>query len=141
MARLSGVIKYNAMLYISISKSSVKRASYLALANVLFLIHCVLVIILLFGWLVEALYYVYIASLFSTLLSHIIFGYCLLTKWEFTLRRRLHPGLYYDSTFIGYYCHRYIQRETSTKFLKYASRVFLWSSIAAHALKHIIHSH
>lgn len=65
---------------------------YVWAANLLFLLHVLLGIFLLFGWLLPQITYLYVVVLISWPLCWMILGYCPLSKWEFTLRKQ------YDST-------------------------------------------
>jgi hypothetical protein len=49
------------------------------------------------------MFYLFLLLLVSTALSEIIFGYCILTKWEFDLRRKLDQNKQFDTSCIFHY--------------------------------------
>ena len=73
-----------------------KKLRYHLFANLIFLLHIVVVFVILFGWHFPSLYLLYLICLSVTLLSEIALGYCILTKWEFALRKKLVPDLNYN---------------------------------------------
>lgn len=72
-------------------------------ANTIFAIHLLLVILVVFGWLLDSLFYVFLFALFATFLSEVLLGYCFLSKWEFYIRRRIDPSRNFDKSCIGHY--------------------------------------
>ena len=60
-----------------------KKAKYLLLSNLIFLVHVAVVFIIVFGWYYPALQTLNLIITALTLLAEIIFGYCPLTRWEF----------------------------------------------------------
>jgi len=100
-------------------------------ADAIFLLHAVLFPLVLFGWTMPSLWYPYIASLVAVLLSDLLFGYCILSKWEFDLRKKIDPTVNYDFTWSSYYTSRLFGKERfSNSFWKTAALIFLLGSLA-----------
>ena len=57
-------------------------------ADAIFILHFLLVLFVVFGWLTPRLWPWYMAALVVTLISDMVFGYCILSKWEFDLRKK-----------------------------------------------------
>ena len=102
---------------------------YWLLADFIFVIHIAVVYIILFGWYHERYHTVYLFTLITTLLSEVILGYCILTKWEFDLRKKVKPELAYDSNFMSYYVHKFFKLNLPKQYIKYPALVFLIVSI------------
>ncbi|MBI5470388.1 hypothetical protein HY968_03690 [Candidatus Kaiserbacteria bacterium] len=85
--------------------------------------------IVLFGWLFQSLWYVYIAVLLGTLFSELFFSYCLLSKWEFVLRKKIDPFLDYEYEFASYYTYRITRGHLSGPFLHTAGTIFVSLSL------------
>ncbi len=79
---------------------------YRAGADAIFLMHLALVLVAIFGFLEPRIWFVYMGVLVATLISDIVYGYCVLSKWEFDLRRKLNPALNYDFAFATYYTYK-----------------------------------
>ena len=94
-----------------------------------FLLHCAVVALALFGWLWPQIWPVYIALVAVILLQDIFLGYCVLSRWEFALRRMLNPKLRYDYTFTSYYTYKLTHKRLSTQFIRIAGIVFLSASL------------
>src|SRR5574340_1079932 len=109
--------------------TKMSRIEIQILANIVFLIHLILVIIILFGWYFPSIKYIYLLSLVLTLISEAVFGYCVLTKWEFDLRKKLEPDLKYNYSFVSYYAYKYLGINPPEKLIKYLAIVFLSLSI------------
>lgn len=107
------------------------------IANLIFLIHWPVVYILLFGWSFEKFSWLYITTLVITFITQVFFGYCFLTKWEFDLRKKLDPNLYYDYSFLSWYAYKYSNIHISSKLIKYISLSFLFVSIVIFFLRYI----
>ena len=65
-------------------------------ANLIFLAHCLIGVFILSGWYFREVKIAYLALLTGWLACWVFLGYCPLTKWEFTLRRK------YDKSFDPY---------------------------------------
>ena len=98
-------------------------------ANLILLIHLALVFVILFGWHFESIKLVYISALVLTLASEVFLGYCILTKWEFDLRKKDEPNLDYDYSFLSYYAYKLFGNRIPGKFIKYPALGFLIASI------------
>jgi len=98
-------------------------------AEIIFLVHIAVVAILLFGWLVPGLWPFYFTLLVATLISDLYFGYCILSKWEFDLRKRIDPDLKYDYSFTSYYTYKLTNLHIGHTFIVRCVHVFLMSSI------------
>ena len=81
---------------------------YKILANILFVLHIILGLIFLFGWLYPHYRFLYLILLISWPLSWIVLGYCPLTKWELWFRKRLDPSIDTNREFIQYYALRFL---------------------------------
>lgn len=112
-----------------ILKKRMRTIFITALANSIYVLHAIIFLVLVFGWLSTKIYVWYIALIALTLLFWFTIGYCPLTKLEFYLRKKLNPQLEYDFTFLGYYGHTFLQRQISHRFVKYSGRVFLLLSL------------
>ena len=99
------------------------------LADILFVSHLVWVTIILFGWWFTSIEYVYLGVLISTLVSELVLGYCILTKWEFDLRKKLEPNLNYNHSFISYYGYKYFRVNPPDRLVKYLAILFLTGSL------------
>ncbi len=83
--------------------TTTQKLLYTTLANIIFLFHLSLVLVICLGWLFPSLFYIFILFLIATALSEITLGYCFLTKWEFDLRRKIYPTKIFDSSCIFHY--------------------------------------
>lgn len=99
------------------------------IANGIFVFHILIVIIVLFGWLIPGFWYVYMGILVSTLLSDLVFGYCILSKWEFDMRKKINPRIDYDYTWATYYTHRYTNHRISNTTYKQLSIIYITTSL------------
>ncbi len=110
------------------------KALFIVTANIIFLAHLVLVFLVLFGFLIDSIYIVYLIALPLTLLSDIFLKYCPLTKLEFYFRKKLNPNLNYNSAFISYYGHKFFEKKISDKFIRYSAIYFLSGAIILNLL-------
>ena len=95
----------------------------------IFFLHCLIVAIAAFGWLWPALWPLYITLITVILIQDIVLGYCVLSRWEFSLRRMLNPKLRYDYTFTSYYTYKLTHHRLSTNFIRIAAIIFLTTSL------------
>lgn len=103
---------------------------YRALAEAIFLVHLALVLLIVFfGWYIPGLWPWYVAALSATLVSDLVFGYCVLSKWEFHLRKKVHPHTDYDFAWTTYYTYRLTNRRISNQFYKRMSVFYLVSAL------------
>lgn len=99
------------------------------MAEMLFIFHVGLLLINILGWLVPSIWNLYIFCLAVTLLFELVYGYCILSKWEFDLRKKNKPNLDYDYYWTSFYTHKLTQGRISEAFFKRYTRVFLISSL------------
>ena len=102
---------------------------YIFLANFLWCLHFFIVVISLFGWMFLTLWPLYITTLFSVLVSNLYFNYCLVSKWEYDIRRKLNPDIEYNFSYTSYYTYKLTQGYLSPKFLRYIGIIFVSLSI------------
>jgi len=126
---------------LTVNKTKVKNYLYQFLADSIFFFHILVVVILLVGWVFPSFHTIYFVTLYTTLISEIILGYCILTRWEFNYRKKIDANLSYDYSFFVYYGHKYLQKKFSTNFVKFAARCFLWSSVIVHFTLYILEAH
>jgi len=106
------------------------------LAAIIFFLHFAVVLIVLFGWMIPSLWYPYMAVLAGTLLSDLVFGYCILSKWEFDLRKKIDPSIDYNYRWTSYYTYRFTQHRVSDTFILRVSTVFLVGSLVINLYFH-----
>jgi len=77
---------------------------YKIYANFVFVLHFILVLVVVFGWLIPGdFFYVFLIFFSLTLISEILLGYCVLTKIEFDLRKKIDPDKKFDKSCIVHY--------------------------------------
>ena len=92
-----------------------RKYFYLTAAHSIFVVHTIFVIVISVGWAIPGIFYVYLPMLITSLISEIILGYCVLTKWEFDIRKKLYPALNFGSSFIGHYARKIFRIGNSVK--------------------------
>lgn len=102
---------------------------YKIYADLIFIAHLVTLLIILLGWVVPSIWYLYISVLVLTLLSELAFGYCILSKWEFDLRKKINPSLNYNYHWSTFYTYKFTQGRISEKFFDYVTVIFLVMSL------------
>lgn len=102
---------------------------YRIIADTICLIHLFVVSIALFGWLIPKLQPFYIATLIITLLSDLAFGYCILSKWEFDIRKKIDQSINYDFAWTTYYTRKFTKKNISNSFYKKSSLIFIIFSL------------
>ena len=105
------------------------RLVYLLLANCIWLLHFFVVFIALFGWVFPKLWPLYIATLLSVLMSNLLYNYCVLSKWEYDLRKKINPETEYDFSYASYYTYRLTQGRLSPTFLRSTGILFVSLSL------------
>lgn len=90
-------------------------------ADAIFIAHLVLVLVAVFGFLVPSIWYFYMGVLVATLVSDLAYGYCILSKWEFDLRKKLDPSINYNFTWTTYYTYKITNYRISDTFYKKAA--------------------
>jgi len=95
-----------------------------------FLLHVVVFVVILFGWVWPSIWPLYMALLVYVLIQNLVLGYCVLSRMEFSLRRILNPKLRYEYNFTTYYTYKLTHRRISTHFVQVAGTFFLATSLA-----------
>ncbi|MFT5832304.1 MAG: hypothetical protein ACI9SY_000690 [Candidatus Paceibacteria bacterium] len=102
----------------------------LALAWFLAVLHPMVTLIILFGWLIPKITHVYILMLVLTALSWVLTGGCILSKLEYEVRRNLDPQLEeYDHSYIHFHLRKWLGKAPSINFIRNAGYVFISTSI------------
>lgn len=70
-----------------------KKIAFGFLANLIFYLHIVIIVIIHLGWLFPNYRIAYLIFLALVLVQHRILGYCTLTPWEFYFRKKINPNL------------------------------------------------
>lgn len=110
------------------------------IAELIFLLHLALVLLIcFFGWWVPALWPYYVAGLIATLISDLVFGYCILSKWEFDLRRKMHPHINYDFAWTTYYTYKLTNQRISNEFYKRMSVFYLVCALSITLYFHFLY--
>ncbi|MFZ2072705.1 MAG: DUF2784 family protein [Minisyncoccia bacterium] len=107
-------------------------------ANLVFLFHCVVVFVILFGWCFGKLYIIYPMVLLITLIFESIFGYCILTEVEFKLRKKTEPDLDYDYSFLTYYMYKVYNLKIPRQLLDSIYITFLIISLSIYYYHHFM---
>ncbi len=113
------------------------RTLYKIAADSIWLVHFAVVCIALFGWLVPSFWVIYLGVLIGTLISTLTLGYCILSKWEFDLRKKLNPALTYNFSYASYYTYRLTQGHLSSRFLARTGVIFCAASLLIYAYFHV----
>ena len=106
-----------------------KKIFLTILANFIFLFHFAILIVIFFGWLVPVIWPGYVTVLIVTLGLDIVLGYCILSKWEFDIRKKLNPHLNYNYSFSSYYTHKLTKKWISERFVETIGMVFIVLSL------------
>ncbi len=102
---------------------------YRILADAIFILHFILLFIALFGWGIPGLWYLYMGGLVSALVSDLVLGYCILSRWEFALRRKVNPEIEYDYAWSTYYTYKFTNHRIPNQFFMRTATSFLVLSI------------
>lgn len=89
--------------YFQGNKDRLQKFFYKSFANLIFLVHLSLVLLVVLGWLVSSLFYFFIGAIFATIISEIFLRYCILSKLEFWIRKKIDPTKIYDKSCIIHY--------------------------------------
>jgi hypothetical protein len=103
---------------------------YRIIADTIVIIHVCVFAFVLFGWAIPSLWYTYMTALVLTLLSDIVFGYCIISRWEFALRKKINPDINYDYSWATYYTYKLTNHRMSNTFYNRAAIIFLVASLA-----------
>ncbi len=101
------------------------RTVYKISAQLIFLIHSALFLLVLTGYLFPGLWYYYMGVLLLAFVSDLLFGYCLLSKWEFQLRKKWNQNIDYNYSFASYYTYKLTNKRMNDTFYRFAAVSFL----------------
>lgn len=87
------------------------RKIHILLANILFIIHFLLGVFILLGWLFPNIKILYLMILLLWISSWIFLGYCPITKWEFLLRRKYDKSIDPNAEAIKYYVYKFLKKD------------------------------
>lgn len=87
------------------------RKIHILLANILFIIHFLLGVFILLGWLFPNIKILYLVILLLWISSWIFLGYCPITKWEFLLRRKYDKSIDPNAEAIKYYVYKFPKKD------------------------------
>jgi len=107
------------------------------LADTIFAVHLVVVLIVLFGWLLPSIWWMYVTILTISLISELYFGYCILSKWEFDLRKQLHSDIDYTYEFTTYYTRHITQGRIRVLFYQTWATIFLSVSLVVALVRYL----
>lgn len=80
-----------------------ERIVYRIIAESIFVLHALSILIIAFGWAIPTLFSLHIVLLFGGLFLQIVLGNCFLSRWEFWFRKKVDPSISYDSAYINHY--------------------------------------
>jgi len=92
-----------------------KRIFIIALADLVFVFHCFIGILVLFGWLFPHYRAVYLTLLLVWLLCWVFLKHCPVTRWEFLLRKIYDKKIDPNEEIIKYYIHKVFKKVVSLK--------------------------
>ncbi len=98
-------------------------------ADAIWILHFLVVLIILFGWTTPSIWPLYMFVLASMLVSELMLSYCILSKWEFNLRKKANRALKYDFSYSSYYTYRLTQGRLSPWFLRHVGMGFTSASL------------
>ena len=110
-----------------------------AFADFIFFLHCIVSLIVFFGWLYPKFWPVYMAVLTVAFVSDLLLGYCFLSKWEFALRKRIDPRIRYDYSFSSFYTYKAVGKRFSSRFIDSIVFTFLGGSLAINLYFHFLY--
>ena len=93
----------------SLILSDRRKQIYLLGANVLFGVHVFAILSNVAGWLVPGFFFAYLAIMLASIVSELYFGYCVLTKLEFGLRKKVEPNLVFNTSCIKHYAFKFFK--------------------------------
>lgn len=107
-------------------------------ADMICLVHAAIFLVAVFGWLVPSVWSVYLVVLVITLASDLIFGYCIVSKWEFLIRKKIDPTINYDYTWTTYYIRRITGKIINNNLFEKVAVVYIALSIVTVVAVYII---
>lgn len=93
------------------------RKLHLVIANILFVLHCLVGVVILIGWYFPEIKIFYISLLIAWIGSWIFLGYCPITKWEFLLRRKYDNTIDPNAEAIKYYMYKFFKKDISSRLI------------------------
>lgn len=107
------------------------------MADLLFLVHVFLGLVLVWLWQFKSFYLLYLVILIATLASNLFFKDCFLAQWEFYFRKKLRPELTY-TTFFDFYFHQFFGLRLNLQKAHNALLVILWLIVGLNAIYWIL---
>ena len=104
------------------------RVFYRLVAEIIFLFHIFVGLILVFFWQSKILYPIYLFVLAATLLSNIFLKVCFLSEWELYFRKKVESGLDYN-TFLGFYFYKFFNYKPNPSNVHKVVLIILWSLV------------
>jgi len=95
------------------------------IANIIFIIHCLFLVFLLIGWYFPQIKYEYLLVLSLWISSWLLLGYCPITKYEFSLRRKYNKNINPNNEAIQYYLNKFFKIKISEKAIFTSGLIFL----------------
>jgi len=87
------------------------RKLNILIADILFVLHCLVGIFILSGWMFSKIKVIYLAFLIGWLSCWLFLGYCPITKWEFLLRRKYNKSINPNDEAIQYYMYKFFKKK------------------------------
>ena len=113
------------------------KVLYRILADIIWLLHAVIFFTLAFGWLFPSIWYLYMSLLFATLATDVFLKECVVSKWEFDLRKKVNPHINYNYSFSSYYTYKLTNHRISDSFILIAGVFFTAASILINLYFHL----
>ncbi|MDE2311960.1 MAG: DUF2784 family protein [Patescibacteria group bacterium] len=98
------------------------------MADLVFCLHVMAGIVLVFFWPYKSLYIIYITVLTVSVLENSILDFCFLAKWECYFRKKLNPS-YEMQTFLDHYLKRFFGINVSPRQVHVTVLVTLWTLV------------
>ena len=99
------------------------RKLHILIANLIFVIHCLLGVFILVGWLFPKIKFLYLAVLSLLLVCWVFLGYCPLSRWEFSLRKKHDKSIDQYAESIKYYMYKFFKKDIP------AQAIFNWGLV------------
>ena len=85
------------------------------IANLLFIIHCLIGVFILAGWYFPQIKIEYRVFMITWLLCWLVLGYCPVTKWEFGLRHKYDKNFDPNAEAIQHYWYKFFKKKIPSK--------------------------
>jgi hypothetical protein len=105
------------------------RFTYRLIAEIIFWIHVFAGVVLVFFWEFKPLYPYYLAVLLIAVADNTLLDFCFLAKWECYFRKKLDPGLNFQ-TFFDFYMKKFFGLNFNPKSLHKIILITLWCLLA-----------